>query len=184
VVAEPHLLGLPRERLRGDDRRLDLRLLPLVVLGKPAEERLGDHETEHGVAEELERLVVEDAARRVLGRARLVRERVLEQPAVAEAVGDAALEVVELVAQPDDAAADVLAVALDDAPRLVRGVGGDGDADVLERVDRHRPDRLRIARPAEARDSVAVEQRHHDARFDVGSRREDDHRFHSGVPAA
>ena len=61
-----------------------------MVLGELAEQHVGDDEPEHRVAEELERLVVEDAAARVLVRARPVRQRVLEQPAVVEAVADAA----------------------------------------------------------------------------------------------
>ena len=57
-----------------------------------AEQHVGDDEAEHGIAEELERLVVEHAAARVLVRARLVRQRVLEEAAVAEAVVDPLLE--------------------------------------------------------------------------------------------
>ena len=74
----------PRQRRRRDERRLELRLLPFVVLRELAEEHVGDDEAEHGVAEELHRLVVEHAAAGVLVDARPVRQRVLEQPAVAK----------------------------------------------------------------------------------------------------
>jgi hypothetical protein len=40
--------------LRGHDRRLDLGLLPLVVLGELVEQPIGHDETEHGVAQELQ----------------------------------------------------------------------------------------------------------------------------------
>ena len=53
-----------------------------------------------------------------------------------------------------------------------------------ERVDRHRPDRLRVAGRAEALDAVAVEQRHDDAGFDVGGRGEDDDGHVSWRPAS
>ena len=93
----------PRERRRRDERRLQLRLLPLVVLRELAEQHVGDDEAEHGVAEELHRLVVEHAAARVLVDARLVRQRVLEQAAVAEAVADPLLERLELRPERHDA---------------------------------------------------------------------------------
>ena len=80
-------------------------------MGILAEQHLGHDQPQHRVAEELERLVVGDAAARILRGARLVRQRVLEQPAILEAVADALLQLLELVAQPDDARADVLAVA-------------------------------------------------------------------------
>ena len=57
------------------------------------------------VAEELQRLVVDDAAADVLVGARGVRHRVLEQPAIAEAVADRLLQRLELVAQPHHLAA-------------------------------------------------------------------------------
>ena len=66
-----------------------------------AEQRVRHHQPEHRVAEELERLVVDHAARDIFGSARLVGERVLEQPAIAETVADARLQLLELVAQPD-----------------------------------------------------------------------------------
>src|SRR5688500_9769424 len=86
---------------------------------------------------------------------------------------DAALQVTELVAEPHDARADVLAVAGNDPVRVLRGILRDSHPDIAERIHRHRPDRLRIAGDAEARDSVAVEQGHDDARLDVGGGRED-----------
>ncbi len=79
------------ERLRRDERRLDLRLLPFVDLGTLLEQRVGDDEAQHGVAEELERLVVGHAARDVFVRARPVRQRVFEQAAIAEAIAQPAL---------------------------------------------------------------------------------------------
>ena len=121
MLAEPELLGMPRQRLRRDDGGLDLRLLAFVVVRVLMEQRVGHDQAEHGVAEKLERLVVGHAARRILGRARLVRQRVLEQAAIAEPVVDARLQLVELVAQAHDARADVLAMAVDDAARLVGG---------------------------------------------------------------
>ena len=102
-----------------------------------------------------------------------------QQSPVLEPVPDALLKLVELVPQPDHARADILAVAVDDSARPLGGVGGHRYADVAERVHRHRQDGLRVARCTEAGDAVAVEQRHHDARFDVRGRGEDDYRFHS-----
>jgi hypothetical protein len=107
-----------------------------------------------------------------------VGEGVLEKSPVRKAVADALLEVVELVAQPHDLRPDIFTMALDDRPRRLRGFGANRDANVAERVDRHRPDRVRIAGDAEAADAVAVEQRDDDARFDVGVRRKDDYGFH------
>ena len=104
VIAERQPLGLPRQRRRRHERRLDLRLLPLVELGKRVEQDVGDDEAEDRVAEELERLVVDHAAADVLVGARGVRHRVLEQAAIAEPVVDRLLQRVELVAQPDDLA--------------------------------------------------------------------------------
>ena len=111
VVAETQPLGELRERRRGHDVRLDLRLLPFGVGRERAEERVGNHQTEHRVAEELERLVVHDAAARVLVRLRLVRQRVLEQPAIAETIAEPRLERIELLRQRHhQPAADLLAV--------------------------------------------------------------------------
>ena len=73
--------------------------------GNSLEEHVGDDEAEHRVAEELERLVVDDAAGGVLVRARPMRQRVLEQAAIAKAIADAPLERGELVANAHDAAA-------------------------------------------------------------------------------
>src|SRR5262245_41423105 len=98
MLAEPELLGVARQRLRRHDGGFDLRLLPFGVGRILVEERTGDDEPENRIPQELERLVISDAARRVLRGARLVRERVLEQPAITEAIGDAGLKVVEFVA--------------------------------------------------------------------------------------
>ena len=77
---------------------------PSLCCGKLAEQQVGDDEAEHRVAEELQRLVVEDAAAGVLVHARAVRQRVLEQPAILEAIADAPLERLELGAERHDAA--------------------------------------------------------------------------------
>ena len=62
VPAEIDLVRETRERCGGDDRRLDLRLVPLAVRRIAMEEHVGDHETQHRVAQKFERLVVDDAA--------------------------------------------------------------------------------------------------------------------------
>ena len=111
----------PSERRRRHDRCLDLRLLPFVVLRELAEEQIGDDEAEHGVAEELERLVVEHAAAGVLVHARPVCQRVFEEPGIPEPVADPVLEPAELVAQRDDAAAGhFLAMRFNQPPGLRR----------------------------------------------------------------
>jgi hypothetical protein len=102
---------------------------------------------------------------------------VLQQTTVAEPVFDAALQPLELVAQPDDPGADVLAMAVDDAARLLCRHVGNRHPDRAEGVDRHRPDGLRVARCAEAGDPVTVEQRHYHAGLDVGRGREYDDRL-------
>jgi hypothetical protein len=155
--------------------------LALVVFRIPPEKEIGDDKAKHRVAEELQRLVVGHAARRVFGRARFVCERVLEKSPILEAIRDAALQIVELVAQAHDLGAHVFAVALDDPPRVLRGALGHGDANLAERVDRHRENRLGIARDAEAGDAVAVEERRDDAGFDVGRRGEDNDWWHAVV---
>src|SRR5262249_18539100 len=85
VLAEIEPLRVPGERLRGDDRRLDLGLLSFAVRRVLPEQHVGDDEPEHGIAQELERLVVDDAPRHILRRARAVRQRVLEEAAILEA---------------------------------------------------------------------------------------------------
>src|SRR5258706_16176062 len=97
-----------------------------------------------------------------------------EQAAVLEAVADARLDLAELVPQPHDARTDVLPVALDDLPRLLREVLRHGDADLAQRAHRHRQNRLRVAGDAESRDAVAVEEGQHDAGLDVGCCRKND----------
>ena len=100
------------------------------------------------------------------------------RPRSLEAVADPDLQLVELVAQPHDARADVLAMAVDDAPRLVGLPLGHRHANLAaQRVDRHRQDRLRVATRAKALDAVTVEQRDDDAGFDVGGGGEDDDRL-------
>ena len=68
-------------------------------------ERVRDDEAEHGVAEELQRFVVDHAAGDVFVRARAMRQRVLEQAAIAEAIAQPAFERHELVADRHDARA-------------------------------------------------------------------------------
>ena len=121
-VAEVDPLAEPRQRGRRHDRRLELRLLPFVVLRELAEQHVGDDEAEHRVAEELHRLVVEDAAAGVLVHARAVRQRVLEQAAVAEAVADASARAARARRRTGStrAAPTLLAMALDDAARAAR----------------------------------------------------------------
>ena len=168
-------LGQFRQRRRRDEHRLDLRLLPLGGLRERAAQRVGDHQAEHGVAEKLERLVVDDAAARILVRLRLVRERVLEQPAIAKAIAEARLERGKLLRQRhDQAAAHLLAMALDDAHRLFRLVLAHRDARLAHRVDGERKQRRRRSRGAHRLDAVAVEQRLNDAGLDVRGRAEDD----------
>ena len=104
VVAEGQPLRLTGERRRGHERRLHPGFLPLVELGKLAEEQVGHDEAQDGVAEELERLVVDHAAAGILVGPRRMGHRVLEQPAVPEPVVNRAFQRLELVAQRDDAA--------------------------------------------------------------------------------
>jgi hypothetical protein len=140
------------------------------------EQRIGDDQTEHSVAEELQRLVVRDSTRRVFGGARLVRQRMFEQTAVAKAVVDPRLQVVELVAQTHHPRSDVLAMTVDDAPRVLGCGIRDGHANLPERAHGHRPDSLRVPRRTDGLDAVAIEQRHDDTRLDVGRGGEyDDH---------
>jgi hypothetical protein len=63
------------------------------------EQQIGDHEAQHCVAEELEGFVVDDAAGRVLVRARPMREGVLEQAQVREFVPDLLLERSEVLGE-------------------------------------------------------------------------------------
>ena len=95
---------------------------------KLAAEGVGDHEAEDRIAEELERLVVDDPAARIFVRFRLVRQGVLEHPAIAEPVADARFERDELLRQwHDNPRANLFAMALDDAHRLLGLVLADRD---------------------------------------------------------
>ena len=174
MLAEVQALGLPRQRRGRDDRRLGLRLLPLVVLRKIAEQHVGDDESEQRVAEELERLVVDDAAAHVLVRARGVRHRVLEQPAVAEAIADRLLQRLELVAQAHDLPVLQLgAVRLDDPLRFVRFAFVHRNPDFVEAVDGERENRAGHVGGDERHDAVRLQEAAHDPRLDVGVRAED-----------
>ena len=142
------------------------------MLRELAEQHVGDDEAEHGVPEELHRLVVEDAAAGVLVHARAVRQRVLEQPAILEAIADAAFERLELGAERDDPArAGLVAVAVDD-PLGVRGVVGVHRDPEL--VDRQRERRARHVGGDHRRDPVGLEQAADDVGLDLRRRAEDD----------
>ena len=104
--------------------------------------------------------------RHVLGGARLVRQRVFEQPTVAEAMADSLLEVLELVAKADDPAPHLVAMTLDDARGFVGIRRMDRYPDLTKRVDGHRQDGLRVAGRADAVDAVTLEKCGHDTGFD------------------
>ena len=175
MLADAQTLGLPRQRRRRHQRRLRLRLLAFVELGELVKEQIGDDESEQRVAQELHRLVVDDPAADVLVGARRVRHRVLEQPAVLEAVADRLLQRLELVAETNDLAVLQLGpVALDDPERLVRLAAVDGDAHVVESLDRQGKDGMRDRRRQHRHDAVRFEQPAYDLRFDFGVRAEDD----------
>ena len=182
MLPEHQALGLPRQRRRRDERRLDLGLLALVELRKLTVQQIGNHEPQHRVAEKFQRFVVGDAAADVLVGARGVGHRVLEQPAIAESIVDRVLERVELVADPDDfRARDLGAVALDDSARLVRLVRADRDPDFPELVDVHRKHRMQHRGGDDRAHAVGLEQAAHDARLDVGVRAKDDDQVSHGV---
>jgi hypothetical protein len=86
------------------------------------------------------------------------------------------LEAVELVPQANHPLPDVLAMALDDPASVVGRRVGDRDANLAERADRHRPDPLRVPGGTDRFDAMAIEQREHDAGFDI--RRSDEHHDH------
>ena len=111
----------------------------------------------------------------------------LEQAAVAEAVTNARLERVQRLRQRhDDAAADLLAVAVDD-PYRFGGVGRPHrNLGLAERVERERKQARRGARRAHGLDAMAVEQSLDHVGFDVGLRAEDHGEavvHHASVPA-
>src|SRR6185369_15960369 len=100
----------------------------------------------------------------------------LEQPAILEAVADAPLERLELGAERHDAAAaDLVAVALDDPLRRLRVLGADGDAAfpglIVQRERKRRP---RVVAEESRRDIVRLEQAADDARLDLRRGAEDD----------
>ena len=168
VLAEPELLRHFRERRGRDQVGLDLRLLPFVVGRERAEQRFGDDQAEHGVAEELQRLVVGHAAAGILVRLRLVRQRVLEQPAILEAIADARFERIELLRQRhDDAAADLLAMAVDDPHRVGGILVAHGDAGLAHRTEPELEQARRRPGGAHRLQAVTVEQRLDDVGFDL-----------------
>ena len=68
-----------------------------------------------------------------------MRQRVLQQAAIAEPVADDALERLILGAERDDAARrDLFAMALDDAARLIGVRGVHRDAQLVEREGKRR----------------------------------------------
>ena len=159
VVAERQPLGLAAERCGRHQRRLYLRLLPFVVGGKFAEQHVGDDEAEHRVAEELERLVVGDAAADILVGTRRVGHGVLEQAAVAEPVLDGALQLLEFVTQADHLSGlQFGAMAFDDASRFLGFVRVDGEAHLSEITDSERKDRPRQAGGDDRHDAVGLQQ--------------------------
>jgi len=84
-----------RARLAADDHRLDLRQVPLQVLGKPVVEQVADDGAQDGVAEELETLVGNQAVLR----AGSVRQRGPQKVLVAELVVDPPLAQIKQLAQ-------------------------------------------------------------------------------------
>src|SRR5688572_23492357 len=87
---------------------------------KLTKQQIGNHEAEHGVAKELHRLVVEDAARGILVGLRSMRQRVLQQSQILEAIANGALERAETVAQANRARADGILMRCDQIARHLR----------------------------------------------------------------
>src|SRR5918993_3166055 len=103
-----------------------------------------------------------------------MRERVLEQPAIPEAVAEPRFERRKLLRQRhDQPAADLLAMALDDADRFLGVVVAHRDAQ-LHRVDREWEESSGQSGAAHRLDAVAVEQCLDDARLDIRASTEDD----------
>jgi hypothetical protein len=61
MIAQIQTFGRARDRLRADEAMLHARQLALGHLRVVAQERLRDDEAEHGIADELESLVVQKA---------------------------------------------------------------------------------------------------------------------------
>src|SRR5262245_51626011 len=87
-LGQPQLAGALRQALRRHQQRPRLALGALVALGLAPVQQVRDHEAEHRIAQELERLVVAQLARGVLVGAAGVRERAVEQADVLEAVAE------------------------------------------------------------------------------------------------
>ena len=140
-----------------------------------AKQHLGDDEPEHRIAKELQRLVVGDAAARVFLGAGLVRERMFQQPAVAEPVSEAPLQRLELVADGDHGRAiGVRPVRLDKPCRLGRLVGRHGNAHLPQAFHADREHRWRALQRAHDRDAVRLQQAGDNARLDIRVGTEDD----------
>ncbi len=175
IVAEAEPPADAGERGGRDERGLGLRLRAFRVVGELAIEQVGDDESEHRVAQELERLVVDDPAARVLGGTRLVRERVFEQAAVAEHVVQLRLDVAQLrQRRHDQAGAAGIAVAEQHAPGVGHLVLGHADPDLAERRDGEGEHVGRRSRQAHRVQPLTDEQPLHDRRFDLRLRAKDD----------
>ena len=175
VVAQAHQLRHLGQRRGRDQVRLDLRLLPFGVGRERAKQRVRHHQAEHGIAQKLQRLVVADAAARVFVRLRPVGQRMLEQPAITEAIADARLERRERLRQRHhDAGPQVLAMTLDDPHRVRRLVGAHRDLGFAERVEREQKQARRRTGRAERLDAMAVEETLDHVRLDVGLGAKDD----------
>src|SRR5204863_4301694 len=97
-----------------------------------------------------------------------MRHRMLEQPAIPEAVADRALQVLELVAKPDQLAVLQLGpVALDDPHRLFRFGVMNGYAHFSGSPGGEREDRLWHVRRHHRHDAVRFEKAADDAGFDA-----------------
>ncbi len=177
-------VGRARQRRVRDQRRLDLALLPLVCPGVLLEDEVGDDETQHGVAEELERLVGRVRTTAVLVGPRPMRQRLLEQRAVAESVADLPLQRREVVAQRHHAGAGGrrCVVAQQHAPRLRGLVVGHAHAQLAEERDGHR-EHAAQGRPLDARlEALGLEQAGHERGLRLGRGRADHNASrHAGV---
>jgi hypothetical protein len=185
VLPEVEPLGELGKRRRRHQHRFDFRFLPFGGVRKAPAQPVGDHQPEDRVAKELERFVVDDAPTRILVRFRLVRQRVLEQAAIPEAIADAGLERAELLRQRHHlAAAHFLPVTLNHPNRIVRLVFTDGDLRLAHGVDGKWKDAGRRRGGTHRLDPVAVEQRLHHAGLDVRGRAEDDRQVGHVFPGA
>ena len=117
--------------------------------------------------------------------ARPVRQRVLEQPAVAEAVSDRALERFELRPERDDPSTlHLVAVALDDPQRRGGIVGVDRDPPLPRLVvQRQRERGPRVVAEDRGKDAVGLEQTLDHVGLDFRRRPKDDDEIVQGLRA-